>query len=148
MFFASLLTLASILNPSSSFNRELSLTSCRTVEVNTVCNFDITAPGYGPRKFKLYKRDANGDLITLSTGSLDVEGKKNLKLKFGGVGTVNILFILFDIQNNPVAIDGAFILVNPDKRQLGEQYTPDLGLGLGGSYEEPVEDDADDYYDE
>lgn len=115
-----------VLNPSSSFERNISIETCRHAEVKKACAFDIEAPGYGSRKFKVYKKDTNGDLITLQEGVIDASGLKKLQFKFDSVETVNLIIILFNLKGEPVAIDGAFINVEPDKNQLGEQYVPNL----------------------
>ena len=115
-----LMAVSSIINPSSSYDHEFSLRSCRKVEVKKVCNLTVETTGHGSKFFKIYLREVNGDLELLNEDRLDAAGGKSISLKFDSQGVVNVLVILFN-KEIPIAIDGATILVTPDKFQLGEQ---------------------------
>jgi len=138
--FGNLLAAAIVLNPSSSYDRSMSVESCRHAEVRKPCAFLIEAPGYGSKRFKVYKKESNGDLTTLKVGVIDVAGKRSLKFTFEGVDTFNLIVVLFDTKGEPLAIAGAFIDVEPNKGQLGEQYIPSFQIEDNSSDSKPRED--------
>lgn len=129
----------------ASHQKELAVTSCPKAFVQKKCDVTIETKGYsGNVLYALYSRLANGELVPLKAGNLDIVGKAVVPLVFQEPKVFNLVVFILD-KNVPVALSGVILDVYPDSRQLGEQVQS-LIFSAHSSFPED-EDQEDPNYD-
>lgn len=100
---------------------DVTLEPCLHPVLGKSCPVKVTVTGYPVKKFKLYCRESNGLLVPLSEGKLDQWGKASFNLIFNEISNKQLVIILFNSNDVPVALDSAAIIIYPPNSQLGEQ---------------------------
>jgi hypothetical protein len=95
---------------------------CRDQRTETPCHIGVTVAGFKARRVGIAVRDPHTASVKLAgKASLDANGKWTGEILFKDIGSINLLFMLFDRDGEIIALEGIGLNVKPPKTQLGEQ---------------------------